>query len=1184
MMRATRSARLKRLHQALSEGLPVSLENLIQAAGADRATVVADIRHLRSDLGAPIRFVDGGYRYLSAYELPVLAVCLEHYELQQSIDLVGPELAWSAHHVGLDEPVQVRAMLGGPEVAHHMEARSRLLARLLHPGILSIYDRGQIDEVTAFESDGQLEQDMRWMVLPSIYDSDLSAYTAHAWKPLLESILTLLEAAAYAHAHGAFLIRALPAQVLASSDQRQIALSHLIAADELDTLLVPDLVGACFQAPERNGDWGRAPSIQEDLYALGSLFWFMISGEIPHGSARGVHDLVELQKEGDPTTLPAAFNLPKGFRNWLAMMRSPDPHARYASVADCRASLLEVDRLRGAQRWQPVQASIPTSWQRSWSSKVSKLDQGLGLNLIGLRPLPLVARNQERDRLWAVLHEALEGKNVCGCVVSGAPGVGKSRLLGWIKHRAMETGAAQVVRVRCNPAETPGLTTSSLVLGALRLDGLDTELTEFLHALSRVGMTNRYEQDALASIVAQPMGWADWPSIRFERSEDRFAVVARLLRRLSRRRGLVVLVDDAQWAVGALSIFRHLLATDGQRDLKLFFAIGTRDHEANDSSVVEKRQLNELLSERRVTHLPLERLRSEDMNHMLCDRMGMVSDLAERATEWCAGSPMMAHQLIESWHTEGALIGGHQGITHRNIAEIALPSDFARLWTQRLDQVFEAMSDGTKHIARWALEAGALLGRSVDRTEWSGMCRQLGFEPPVAVLELGVAAGLIAPVSGGWRFQHGTLRDALLLESESEQRLRNLHRAIAAFLSSETDHDLSRDLRCGEHLLAAGDHDVAFELLLKAEASARKSGNDLVAERSLELADRASAGISSERLAKHELNLQQRKADLMRLRGEWDHAHKAAVELEASALMADNAEALVLALRIQADCAFEHGNYPEASDLALRAQVAAQDSSDLEEAIRCELLLGLIFGAQSNWDQSISFYEAALTRINKSCPGHHELQGECLFHLGMVHHERGVLAKALPLFIKSLQHWEKCGGQRGMATVANALADVARGQGRMDRAMDWYQRAKKVYDSIGAWQANIVRLNLAIVMMLDDRFEDAHTEVLSCLQSFQGEGHESWLAIAYAFALPGCAHHGDWTDFDHYLTEATERLELLNFSDRDLAQVFEIAGELASANDEARRADLCFLQAAVQWRILDCPAEANAASLRAGVN
>ena len=190
----------------------------------------------------------------------------------------------------------------------------------------------------------------------------------------------------------------------------------------------------------------------------------------------------------------------------------------------------------------------------------------------------------------------------------------------------------------------------------------------------------------------------------------------------------------------------------------------------------------------------------------------------------------------------------------------------------------------------------------------------------------------------------------------------------------------------------------------------------------------------------------------------------------------------------------------------------------------------------------------------------------------------------MPLFIKSLQHWEKCGGQRGLAGVANALADAARSKGRLDRAMDWYGRAKRVYDSIGAWEANIVRLNLALVMMFDDRFEDAHSEVLSCFENFRKSGQESWIAVSYVFALPGLANLGEWKQFGDYFSEAVDRLNRLQFADADLARVFEIAGELAGQSEENRRADMCFEQAAQQWRILDCPAEANAAALRAGIN
>ena len=69
------------------------------------------------------------------------------------------------------------------------------------------------------------------------------------------------------------------------------------------------------------------------------------------------------------------------------------------------------------------------------------------------------------------------------------------------------------------------------------------------------------------------------------------------------------------------------------------------------------------------------------------------------------------------------------------------------------------------------------------------MCRQLGFDAPSGGVDLAVSAGLLWPTEAGWRFQHGTLRDALLLESKTEGRLADLHRAIAEHLRSGADQD-----------------------------------------------------------------------------------------------------------------------------------------------------------------------------------------------------------------------------------------------------------------------------------------------------------------------------------------------------------------------------------------------------------
>ncbi|MDE0882821.1 MAG: tetratricopeptide repeat protein, partial [Myxococcota bacterium] len=1017
-----------------------------------------------------------------------------------------------------------------------------------------------------------------WMAIPAVFDTHLGNLQVQGWKELFDLLVRIIDGLAYAHAHDAYALRLIPASVLAMSRGKSVVLSHLLPADQIDALLLPDLIGACYQAPERNADWQRAASAQEDLYLLGGLAWTLVSGEIPHGDARSFPELLERQRAGDPSTLPGLFDPPKGFRNWLAMMRAPHPEARFASTADARASLLEVDRLRGARRWEPIKAQLPSTWQRSWSTKRSRKEIALGINLLGLRPLPMVARGPERDRLWASFHEAVQGNHVCGAVLRGGPGIGKSRLLNWLKHRAVETGAAKVVLIRCNPSEAPGAAIARLIMRALEVGGTEPSLKDFKHALRRNGVSNHYEQDALASLASAPFQWQGWPSIRFKRSEDRFVVVARLLQRLSRRNALIILLDDAQWALDTLAVFRHLFGGDRPRGLRLFFVIATREK----SKTLEGRQLSELLKQRRVQMIELEALRNEDMLHLLRDRLALVPDLASCALSWCAGSPMMAHSLIEAWVSSGELLASANGISHRAGNDIVLPKDLARLWTERLERVMLVLDPAVAEWGRWSLEVGALLGRSVDLKDWQGVCNQLGFEAPQTVIDLAVSEGLLWPTQSGWRFQHGTLRDALLIESENEGRLLELHGAIADYLEAHQSAEKGCRLRCGEHRLGAGELLRGFELLLEAESEARSAGDDLEAERALEMAEQATQQMTPEERAERSVQIDRRRVDLLRIRGAWTIATKAAVSLEKSATAAGDDDALILALRTQAQCAYEGAELEKASSFAVRAQAISLEAGNLQQTIHCELLLGIVAASRSELQQAVTFYEAARRRIESSFADDDILQGESLFHLGSVYQEQGKLKQALPLLIRSLRHWERCGGQRGMAGVANALADAARSQGRLDRAMDWYRRAKKVYDSVGAWQAHIVSLNLALVLMFDEQFEDAHREVMGCLQVFRDSAQPTWLAVSLVFALPGFAHRQDWTQFDEAIAEARNQLKAQGFAEADVARAFELAGDLAEVAGEQRRADLSFTLASEQWSGLGRAAEANAAALRVG--
>ena len=62
----------------------------------------------------------------------------------------------------------------------------------------------------------------------------------------------------------------------------------------------------------------------------------------------------------------------------------------------------------------------------------------------GMRAIPLVGRDDERDALWNMLRDATERGRASLAVVSGPTGSGKSALVRWLAATCRELGAAQV--------------------------------------------------------------------------------------------------------------------------------------------------------------------------------------------------------------------------------------------------------------------------------------------------------------------------------------------------------------------------------------------------------------------------------------------------------------------------------------------------------------------------------------------------------------------------------------------------------------------------------------------------------------------------------------------------------------------------------------------------------------------
>jgi hypothetical protein len=98
---------------------------------------------------------------------------------------------------------------------------------------------------------------------------------------------------------------------------------------------------------------------------------------------------------------------------------------------------------------------FPASWRPPLKPRTSMRLLTAGIGLWGLRTIPFVDRDPERDVLWDVLGRARISRRAEVVILEGTAGCGKTRLAEWICERAHEVGAATILRAVHAPERGP---------------------------------------------------------------------------------------------------------------------------------------------------------------------------------------------------------------------------------------------------------------------------------------------------------------------------------------------------------------------------------------------------------------------------------------------------------------------------------------------------------------------------------------------------------------------------------------------------------------------------------------------------------------------------------------------------------------------------------------------------------
>jgi tetratricopeptide (TPR) repeat protein len=746
---------------------------------------------------------------------------------------------------------------------------------------------------------------------------------------------------------------------------------------------------------------------------------------------------------------------------------------------------------------------------------------------------PMVGRQRERRRVLDAFHQAVADRTCQLFSVLGDAGVGKSRLVSEVVETI--TAVATVAAGRCLPYRE-GLCWWPLV-----------------EALGGNGLLEQAAVDepaaALAAELLKPAGEALAP-------EEAFWAARKVLEALARRRPLVLVIDDLQWAEPTFIDFVEHVA-EWARDAPLLLLIMARQELLEIRPTWSGGKLN-------ATTLMLEPLSAPDARDLL-GYLARPASLGEKATArilaLAEGNPLFVEEVVAMLIDEGVLESdaGNES-TAAEPSKIAVPPTIKALIAARLDRL--------GRDERGVIEAASIEGKEFARGRVEELVGDIASAAVGAHLRALVRKELIRPVGPAedtFRFRHQLIRDSAY-EGMPKALRADLHERFANRLEADSSIAPVADALLGYHLERAvllrrslGVPDAATaELAARATACLRAAGRRAdqrddpasvqLLERALALASQADRASVLVDLA----NALHSVGDLERC------AATADLALERSRASGDRltlARAQAVELRLM----FSRwkGETDRASlEAAARSLVAELEDLGDDEALANVLLLVALMH-MNRYDQSVGYAERALEVAERV--GNRKDVGFAAGFMGLI-----TVFGPVP----AAEGIERCRALRqrvadhplASASLLRREAVLEAMQGRLDVARALHSEGRRAVDDLGyRWaSANVVfgEWELEMLSGAPERAEATARASLEVYEEMDATNEGSTAAALLAVALAQQGRHDQAIQYADLAAEwaAPDDIASQVGHLRARAHVLAARGELERAETAAREA------------------------------
>jgi class 3 adenylate cyclase/tetratricopeptide (TPR) repeat protein len=486
----------------------------------------------------------------------------------------------------------------------------------------------------------------------------------------------------------------------------------------------------------------------------------------------------------------------------------------------------------GAQAMKGIAQPIEVYRVRQPSGVRSRLQAAAARGLT-----PFVGREHERRLLqerWGFAEKG-DGQIV---LISGEPGIGKSRLVGQFRED-LSIASHTWIEAFCSPysQDTPFASIIELLNQLLAWRGDESE-AERLAALERVLWPTGLKLEEAVPLVAALLDLRvpeRYPALQLPPAEARKRLMATLTRWLeasARTQPLVMMLEDLQWADPSTLELQELLVERAATAPMMLLYTARPEFQpvwpvpAHHTQVVVER-LNPAQTRELVERVAVQTLLREDLLQAVVARTG--------------GVPLFVEELTKTLAEPG----------RATVSEHEIPDTLKELLIARLDRL-----DDAKEIAQVA----SVIGREFSYAMLEAIAGRPEAELRAALSRV-VDAELvhvrgIAP-EASYVFKHALVQDTAY-ESLLRSRRRELHRAVARTLTEKfPDAAEAGPELVAQHLSEAGDTEPAVAAWQRAGKRAGGRGAMVEAERHyIRALDLLSALPDTPDRGRHEFGLQ----------------------------------------------------------------------------------------------------------------------------------------------------------------------------------------------------------------------------------------------------------------------------------------------------------------------------------------